>query len=164
LLDHIRSIMARLRERDRCELAEYGVDREAAAAAFASPAIAARVFAHEGQPAAVVAFHHLTPKALVVSLMATDAWRHVARAAVRWGLREAKPLLLSLGYERAECRTMEGHAEAILLLERLGFVCECRLARFGASGTTFLQYAWRLSDHVPVQSAQSAPAAEAGDA
>jgi hypothetical protein len=148
VLDDIRSIMARLRERDRRELEEYGFDGEAAAAAFASPAIVARVFAHGGQPAAIVAFHHLTPKALVVSMMATDAWRQVARAAVRWGLREAKPSLLSRGYERAECRTMEGHAEAVGLLERLGFVCECRLARFGASGTTFLQYAWRLSDHV----------------
>jgi RimJ/RimL family protein N-acetyltransferase len=148
MLDDIRSIMAGLRDRDRRELEEYGFDREAAALAFASPAIVARVFAHEGRPVAVVAFHHLTPKALVVSMMATDAWRRVARAALRWGLGEAKPSLLSLGYERAECRTMQGHAEAIGLLERLGFVCECRLARFGASGAAFLQYAWRLSDHV----------------
>jgi hypothetical protein len=164
VLDEVRSILARLRARDRRELAEYGFDAETAATAFASPAILARVFAHEGRPAAVVAFHQLTAKALVVSMVATDDWRRVARAAVRWGVREARPYLLSSGFERAECRTMEGHVEAIALLERLGFVCECRLPRFGASGAAFLQYAWRLSDHVPAQSTQSAPTAQAGAA
>lgn len=159
MLDDIRSILARLRPRDARELAEYGLDREAAALGLASQAVAARVFAYDGTPAAVVAFHHLTPKALVVSLMATDAWPRVARAVLLWGVREARPQLIARGFERAECRTMEGHTEAIELLQRLGFVRECRLPRFGAHGASFLQYAWRLIDHVPVQSPESTPAA-----
>ena len=150
MLDDIRSILGRARARDARELGEYGFDAEAAALAFASPAISARIFAHEGRPTAIVTFHRLTPKALVVSMMATDDWRHVARAVVRWGWREARPALIASGFERAECRTIEGHVEAIELLERLGFVRECLLPRFGAHGASFLQYAWRLNDHVPV--------------
>lgn len=159
VLDDIRSILTRLRLRDARELDEYGLDREAAAVGFASQAVTARIFAHDGVPAAVVAFHQLTPKTLVVSLMATDAWPRVARAVLLWGVREARPQLIAQGFERAECRTMEGHVEAIELLERLGFVCECRLPRFGAHGASFLQYAWRLIDHVPVQNPESTTAA-----
>jgi hypothetical protein len=165
MLDDIRSILARLRARDQRELTEYGLDAEAAALGLASPAVLARVFAHRDAPAAIVAFHQLTPKTLVVSLMATGDWPRVARAVLLWGVREAKPALTARGFERAECRTMEGHAEAIELLERLGFVRECRLPRFGALGASFLQYAWRLIDHVPVQIPESAaPAPAAADA
>jgi hypothetical protein len=112
-------------------------------------------------PVAIVAFHQLTPKTLVVSLMATEDWPRVARAVLRWGVREAKAELIARGFERAECRTMEGHADAIELLERLGFVRECRLPRFGAQGASFLQYAWRLIDHVHVQSPEGAAATAA---
>ena len=83
MLDDIRSIMARLRVRDARELAAYGIDVEAAALAFASPAILARIFAHQGRASAIAAFHRLTPKALVVSMMATDDWPFVARAVLR---------------------------------------------------------------------------------
>jgi hypothetical protein len=166
MIEDIRSILARLRERDARELEAYGMDLASAALAFASPAILARVFAHEGRAVAIVTFHRLTPKALVVSMMATDDWPFVGRAVVRWGWREARPALIGLGYERAECRTIEGHAEAIELLERLGFVRECLLPRFGAQGASFLQYAWRLNDHVPIQLAEgaaaTAPTADAG--
>ena len=46
---------------------------------------------------------------------------------------------------------MEGHLDAIRLLERSGFALECRLDDFGANGTAFLQYAWRLADHPRAQ-------------
>lgn len=161
MIEDIRSIFARLRPRDARELIEYGLDPEAAAAGFFAPAVLVRLFAHEGAPVAIVAFHQLTPKTLVVSLMATDAWPRVARAVLRWGVREARPELIARGFERAECRTMEGHVEAIELLERLGFVRECRLPRFGAQGASFLQYAWRLIDHVHVQGSEGPTTAAA---
>jgi len=69
--------------------------------------------------------------------------------------------LLAQGFARAECRTLDGHADAIALLERLGFVLECRLPRFGAHGASFFQYAWSLIDHVPVHHAEGAAAAAA---
>jgi len=161
VLDDIRSILKRMRPRDAQEMAEHGIGLDIAAAGFASPAVAARIFRHRHLPTAILTFHQLTPKALVVSMVATDDWRHVARAAVRWGLREARPALLARGFARAECRTMAGHEDAIELLERVGFVLECRLPGFGAHGASFLQYAWRLTDHVLLQSAQSAAAAPA---
>ena len=160
----IRSVVARLRARDALELAEYGIDPEGAVRAFAAPAVAARLFSYRDVPVAIVTFHQLTPKALVASMMATDDWPRVARAVVRWGVRVARPALLAQGFERAECRTMEGHADAIRLLERLGFVLECRLPRFGASGAAFLQYAWRINDHVHVQNTEGAAATSAADA
>lgn len=159
MLDDIRSILRRLRERDAKELEEYGLDARVAAAALATPAVLARIFAHETRPAAAVTFHRLTPRALVASMVATDDWPHVARSFVRWGIREARPMLLAQGYARAECRTMAGHTDAIRLLERLGFVLECRLPGFGAHGATFLQYAWRLNDRVSHQSPEAAAAA-----
>ncbi len=159
MLDAARSIMGRLRARDAVELAELGIDPESAALAFSGPAALARVFAHGDVPTAIVAFHRLTPKTVAASLMATDDWPHVARAVVRWGMRGARPALLAQGYARAECRTQEAHGPAIRLLEHLGFVCECRVPNFGACGAAFLQYAWRLDDHVPVQSAESTTAA-----
>lgn len=155
MFEAAQSIMRRLRARDAAELAELGIDPEAAACAFAAPAVLARVFTVADEPAAIVAFHRLTPKAVAASLMATDDWPHVARAVVRWGIREARPFLLDAGYARAECRTLEGHADAIRLLERLGFTCECRVPNFGTTGAAFLQYAWRLDDHVPIQSPKS---------
>ena len=159
--EDVASILARLRKRDRQEMLEQGFDATAAAAGFAVPAVLARVFAHRSVPAAVVTFPAITPKALVVSLVATDDWPLVARAMVRWGVREARPLLLDEGFVRAECRTMSGHDDAIRLLERFGFVLECRLPGFGASGATFLQYAWRLNDHVHFQITESAATAAA---
>ncbi|MBP6014430.1 MAG: hypothetical protein KBA31_19535 [Alphaproteobacteria bacterium] len=164
MLADVCSVLARLRTRDVLELAEYGVDRDGAVLAFTAPAALSHVFAYRGRPVAIVTFHQLTPKALVVSMMTTDDWPRVARAVMGWGVRVARPALLAQGFERAECRTMEGHAEAIRLLERLGFVLECRLPRFGASGAAFLQYAWRINDHVHVQNTQSAaPATAAAD-
>ena len=147
MLEDVRSILRRVRARDAAELREYGTDAEGAVAAFGAPGVLARVFGFAGVPAAIVAFHALTPRAVVASMMATDEWPRVARAVVRWGVREARPALLRLGYARAECRTMDGHDDAIRLLERLGFVLECRVPSFGASGISFLQYAWRLEDH-----------------
>lgn len=158
MLEAVRSIMGRLRARDAAELDELGIEPESATAAFAAPAVLTRVFAYREEPTAIVAFHRLTPKTVAASLMATDDWPRVARAVMRWGVREARPALLRAGYARAECRTLGGHADAIRLLERLGFVCECRVPNFGTTGAAFLQYAWRLDDHVPVQSPKS-PAA-----
>jgi hypothetical protein len=59
---------------------------------------------------------------------------------------------------------MEGHADAIRFLGRLGFVRECHVPEFGAHGATFIQYAWRLNDHVPLQITQDAAATTAPSA
>lgn len=152
----ISSLLSRLRPRDREELVEYGFDHASALAAFAAPAVLSRVFSARASPQAFIAFHALTPRALVVSMVAAPEWRSVLRDVWRWSQREAKPQLLRLGYHRAECRTMQGHEDAIRFLEHLGFRQECPIPDFGASGAAFIQYAWRLENHVPHQDTQGA--------
>lgn len=140
-------LLANLRERDAQELAEYGYDMAMAAAIIRNiPHVAFELFSHGGRQAAAVWFDALTPRALVVSMLATDEFPHVARQVIRWGL-SVRPKLLAAGYRRAECRVMDGHSDAIRFLEYLGFRLECRLPQFGASGISFAQYAWRLNDH-----------------
>jgi hypothetical protein len=160
----IEAVCTRLRARDRAELACYGWTPADAITAFLQPAVLARAFHDMHGPQALIAFHALTPATLAVSLMATDRWHHVARRVFRWGHVSAQPLLLANGFLRAECRTLEGHADAIRFLERLGFVRECPVPLFGATGATFIQYAWRLNDHVPLQITQDASASTAATA
>ena len=136
--------------RDRIELLELGINEQAAIEAFAAPSVLTRVFERDDTPHAIIAFHQLTPKALVVSLMASAEWSSVAPSVWRWAQRTAKPYLLAQGFTRAECRTMTGHDDAIHFLERLGFTRECCVPAYGASGNSFLQYAWRLENHVPI--------------
>jgi hypothetical protein len=145
--DPLAYLLANLRERDRQELAEYGYSTGVIEGAMRSPHIEFVMHAHDGKPACAIWFDAITPKTLVASMLATDDWPHVARHVYRWAIRACRPALLSLGFERAECRTMEGHAEAIRLLEHLGFELECRVPRFGASGKAFLQYAWTINRH-----------------
>lgn len=151
----IASLISRLRMRDRIELDELGLTNESAVDAFAAPCVLACMFEQQGIPHAIIAFHALTPKALVVSLMASEQWPICAPAVWRWTQRIAKPTLLAKGFSRAECRTMSGHDDAIQFLERLGFTRECCIPAYGVSGISFLQYAWRLEDHVLIQITQS---------
>lgn len=144
----LQRLMTTLRPRDRTELIECGFDHDSACEVFAVPAVLMRLFHHDGAPVAVIAFHALTPRALSASMLAAPAWPRVRFEAWRWATREARPFLLQRGYRRAECRTMEGHAEAERFLLRLGFVRECRVSNYGASGVPFIQYAWRIEDHV----------------
>ena len=159
--EDVSAVCARLRARDCEELAAYGWTPEDARQAFLQPAVLSRAFSDGEGAQALIAVHAVTPACLAASLMATDRWPHVARRAFRWGHVTARPRLLAQGYMRAECRTMEGHADAIRFLERLGFVRECDVPLYGARGATFHQYAWRLKDHVPVQITQDARAATA---
>lgn len=159
--DDVVSVCSRLRARDCEELAAYGWTPEDAHRALLQPAVLSRAFSDSEGAQALIAFHAVTPACLAASLMATDRWPHVARAAYRWGHVTAKPFLLSKGFMRAECRTLDGHADAIRFLERLGFVRECHVPLFGARGAAFIQYAWRLNDHVPFQITQDAGATAA---
>lgn len=146
-----RSVLQAARARDRAEI-EAVVGYDFALGRFLEPwldgALIVRVFEHEKTPAAFVAVHAVNARTVAMSMIATDAWRHVARAVAKWAKREAMPLLLGLGYVRAECRAIDGHEDGQVFLEWLGFHLECRCPQFGHNGETFLQYAWRSNDHV----------------
>jgi hypothetical protein len=147
--DEARYVLAHCRARDRIEIeaaADYGV-AAASIVEMLPVAVLSKILLHNGAPTALIMFHELTPSALTVSMIATDDWPHVAMAAVKWGLRNAKPYLLARGYRRAECRAIDGHKDAIDFLRFLGFQIEARVPEFGRNGETFIQLAWRLSDH-----------------
>lgn len=147
--DWVSHLVANLRERDREEVAEYWYSTGQIEASIRMPHVALRRFdLATGEPAAALWFDALTPKALIASMLATDAWPRVARAAYRYATREAPAMLTGLGYVRAECRTMAGHDDAIRFLERVGFTLDCRLPMYGAGGRSFAQYSWKLRDHV----------------
>lgn len=140
--------VSNLRDRDKRELDELGVPRDAVVDLLTRGYAVGAIFPHQWMPAAVIAFHPITPRCVSASLLATDDWSKVARRVVRWGVRVAKPKLLSMGFTRAECRVMAGHEEALRLLQFLGFRAECVLGDYGTSGADFYQFAWRLNDHV----------------
>lgn len=137
-----------LRERDRVELDELAIGPGSVAELLCKGAVLGAVFPWRWAPAAVIAFHPITSTTLAVSMLATDDWRRVSLSAIRWASRFAIPSLLAAGYQRAECRTMAGHDDAIRLLDRFGFRAECTLPRYGRSGRDFIQYSWKASDHV----------------
>jgi hypothetical protein len=147
--------LANLRPRDREEMAALGVTDEVALNILTQRVVVGALFPWRWMPTVVLAFHQVGPKTVEVSMLATDDWRYVSRAVIRWALRFAKPQLLAMGFDRAQCLTMEGYDEAIRFLEFMGFKREGRIVPKGSS-RAFIRYAWRVQDHVPVQCAQTA--------
>ena len=145
--ERLAHLLANLRTRDREEMAALGVDDETAVHLLTRTAIFGAVFQWRGSPAAVMAFHRAGDRTVEVSMLATGAWPKVALSVIRWGLEFAKPQLLAMGFDRAQCLTMEGYDEAIRFLEFMGFRREGRIAP-KSSPVAFIRYAWRVRDHV----------------
>jgi hypothetical protein len=156
-MDPVQRLLSRLRQRDCEELTEYGFTRAQAEQSMRQPHVDFCMWSTEAGPAAAMWFDALTPRALCVSLLATDEWDQVALSVIKYGVRVVRPKLLRLGYTRAECRTMDGHEDAIRLLTHMGFACECRLDGNGATGRDFLQFAWSLKRDVPQSTQDHTP-------
>lgn len=143
-------IVRNCRDRDRQEIECYS-DIETmtmVAAAMYETANFSRIFYWRDRPVAFVMMHAVTPSCLSASMLATDDWRRVAGAVMRWGLGNFRKNAIGQGFRRLECRAMSGHNDAVNFLLRMGFVLECQVRDFGRNGEIFLQFAWRLSDHV----------------
>lgn len=161
-LGAIKYVIQNCRARDRAEIeALYGLQFTLdSAPAWASSACLVRIFDHAGQPAAFVAVHQLTHTVCLLSMIATEDWRHVAPSVIKWAKREAMPQLLAMGFKRAECRSIEGHPEAIRFLEHLGFEVEGICKQYGRNNETFLLFAYtrKATTHVFQRSQNSATA------
>ena len=160
-----RHVLLYCRARDRAEI-EAVVGYERAAGEMLEPwlngAVLAKLFEYQATPAVLVVAYEVTARTVSLSMIATCHWRHVALGVAKWAKRECMPELLARGYRRAECRAIEGHADAQAFLKFLGFTLECRCPEYGRGGETFLQYAWRSKDHV--LHAENSTAAASGSA
>lgn len=96
----------------------------------------------EGDTAVALAmFTRISPTTAEFTFTATPAWRPAR--SLRWWLRDGRGFLAELGIRRLEVRLDVAHAEAISLLQRLGFVGEAVLPLFGRDGSTHVLMAWR---------------------
>lgn len=137
-------VYAFCRDRDREEIETvmgYEIGR-ALLPDWLRQAVVLQTFGNDKHPIAFVAVHKITPRCVVMSLIATDEWKSVAHSVAKWGIRECMPFLLSLGYRRAECRAVVGHDDALAFLRWLGFRKECTVPQYGANGESFHQMAW----------------------
>jgi hypothetical protein len=168
--DAVRYIIQHARPNDQKELMSV-VDCDALLFHIPEFVNAAKFFklftAADGEPIAFIAFHQTTPVSMNVSMISTPRWKEAVKPLLRWGLKYFKPMALNVGYCRVECRTIAGNSDAIWFLEGLGFRLECRVPDYGLDrDLIFLQYAWRLSDHVPLspedRDADPAPVAHEG--
>lgn len=150
----IRQIVQNCRTRDRAEVeALYGLRATLQTVPqWAGTAVLVRIFdlsmGYRTEPVAFVAAHEVTPRTVQLSMLATEEWPRVAPQVIRWARREAMPRLLSLGYRRAEVRSIEGHRDALRFLDCLGFQLEGTAMEYGRNGEHFHILAWRSKDHV----------------
>lgn len=140
----VKHIIQNCRARDRAELeALYGLDFTLEhAPAWASQACLLEIFEHDGQPVAFVAAHRMTHTVCLLSMLATEHWRKVAPAVIKWARRKAMPALYLQGFKRAECRSIDGHPEAIRFLLHLGFEVEGYCKQYGRNGETFILFSF----------------------
>ena len=114
-----------------------------------------------GRPVAVIGAVEMRPALWSVYLFATETWPAVAPAVFRFARRALIPGLLAAGANRAECRSIEGHASAHRWLERLGAVHEADLIDCGEARHTFRLCAWRRSDLSPLPRGERVDGAQA---
>lgn len=149
-LEAVRYVLENCRDRDLAEMNATGDPAQIALAVLEMwPNAAARgvFYRPNGEPAAFAMFYPITPAALTASLIATPHFREVWLDVLRWRKGTVEHLS-NRGFRRAECRAIEGHADAEAFLLHIGFVVEAVIPDFGRNGERFTQFAWRLSDHV----------------
>lgn len=94
------------------------------------------------EPVVAIGARPIHPGVWSVFMFATDLWPSVALSTTRFVRRVMIPALRSTGAHRAECRSMEGHAQAQRWLERLGARREATLEGYGREGQNFHVYCW----------------------
>jgi len=99
---------------------------------------------HGGEPVAVVGAVPVHPGVWSVYMFATDCFRQIAISLTKFVRRVIIPALVDTGAHRAECASMEGHAEAHRWLELLGATREgSPMMEYGKDGENFIRFVWR---------------------
>lgn len=112
------------------------------------------------RPVAVLGAVQVWPSRWAAFQFATDEWSRVALAATRFALREAMPLIASLGARRCEVRSADWRHDAHRWLEALGATREAVHPNDGRDGSAYVTYAW-IRDDVHLQCSNTAAASTA---
>jgi len=135
-----KEIFATLDRRDPFDLAEK---------ILYCPNLQGAIFSVDGDPVAAVGARPLWPGVAAVWAFGTDRFSEVGLSATKYVVRCLRPRLLLQGFHRAECKSMEGHAEAHRWLEAVGMHREATHPKYGRDGETFHTYAYVRGDDTP---------------
>ena len=94
----------------------------------------------DGEPIALLGAHQLWPGMWAPWAMATPRFEEIGWSVTRFVKRTMIPRMVELGFNRAECRTLETNVQAQRWLERLGAVRESENPRVGRDNQTFYTY------------------------
>lgn len=136
----VRRVAERMRACDLDECAALGVTDPAAIAAAVSASPVGAVAMAQGEPAAAWGGVPCWPGCWSVWFFATEQWRAVWRAAVRWFRRHIPVLMRALDIHRLQVFAMLGHPDAHRMLAAIGFQPEGVARRMGAGGQDFTLY------------------------
>lgn len=137
-------VCKRLRPQDRAEvLATHWTDDAnelAQPIAFSQQELSWCILGMDGEPIALLGANELWPGMWAPWAMATPRFAEIGWALTRFVKRTMIPRMVELGFNRAECRTLESNVEAQRWLERLGAVRESENPRVGKNNETFYTY------------------------
>lgn len=97
----------------------------------------------DDRPVCVIGATPIHPGVWNVWMFATDDFLQMAFCLTKLVRRVMIPAVVSAGFHRAECRSMDGHTYAQRWLEMLGFVRESTLVGFGRNREDFGLYVWK---------------------
>jgi hypothetical protein len=145
-LEAVLHVASRMRDQDRAEIFALmwpGMDTPAhlAMEVMRVSRWGATIHCSDGEPAAAIGLAPIWPGVCSAWLFATDRWREVWRATLRYTHRVMIPAAVSSGVWRAHCHSLATHRDAHRMLLGLGFVPEGRAVPYGRAREPFIPFA-----------------------
>ena len=94
----------------------------------------------DDEPICLLGVNQLWPGFWAPWAMATPRFPEIGKGVTRFVKRHMIPAMVDLGFNRAECRTLDSNVQAQQWLERLGAVRESENPRVGRNNETFYTY------------------------
>jgi len=133
-----------LRLQDRAEVLATHWSKDASdlahPIAFSREPLAWCMHGIDGEPVCLLGANQLWPGMWAPWAMATPRFDEIGWAVTRFVKRTMIPAMVDLGFNRAECRTLETNTDAQRWLERLGAIRESENPRVGRDNQTFFTY------------------------
>jgi len=103
----------------------------------------------DGIPIAAFGAIPIWPGSWQVWMFATDRWDEASLWVTRFIKKVMIPSIADSGWNRAECKSIEGYDVAHRWLEMLGATHEHTLPSFGKNGESFRLYSWTRGSFKP---------------